>query len=209
MGEHDDRNDGAKSPEQRATEAAATFVNALNTIAAGCLVFSIGLVATASGYDQHSRCLIIASWGLLALTILAGSAAQATLPMHILYGESIFTSRVFEPIIRAQQLTFFFAMALLAYVLSVQLLSEPSSLAIRARTATSALARVEVCAPIRPSERITLIEMLRGDEINNIEEGVWHIRATTNGDPQKNRDIFVQAADGAVLSIPPLQRQQC
>jgi hypothetical protein len=185
----------------KATDLAATFINALNTIATGALVFSIGLVATAPAYDFWARIGLIGSWVAAAVSIIAGLAAQATIPLHVQNKVLIFYSRYFNWPARTQQIAFAIAMVLLAVVLARQLLSKPIAGSAGVPSAVQALDIAKHCVPHAAAGAVLKLELLPGDDSTALDQATWHVQLQRSAEPQTTVDLFVNAQSGAIATL--------
>lgn len=185
-----------------ATSSAGAFVNALTTIATGALVFSIGLVPSASDYTWLSRAFILATWALLALSILCGLAAQATIPMHTVHKVSVFNSPIFEIPVRAQQITFFLSVACLGTVLVNQLVTQPVASDAKVSSASEALLQVRKCFGPRSFKEVLAVEAVRGIDAAKLRDVSWHMRFLSRAKPVAKVDVFIMATDGSVRALP-------
>jgi hypothetical protein len=185
----------------KATDLAGTFINALNTIATGALVFSIGLVATAPAYDFWARIGLIGSWVAAAISIIAGLAAQATIPLHVQRKILIFYSPMFNWPTKIQQVAFAIAMVLLAVVLARQLLSKPVAGSVAVPSAMQALDIAKRCVPQSDAGAVLKLELLPGDDSTALDESTWHVQLQPSAKSRTPLDLFVNAQTGAVAAL--------
>jgi hypothetical protein len=185
----------------KATDLAGTFINALETIATGALVFSIGLVAMAPAYDFWARIGLIGSWVAAAASIIAGLAAQSTIPLHVQRKILIFYSPVFNWPARIQQIAFAIAMVLLAVVLARQLLSKPVASSAAVPSAVQALDIAKRCVPQADAGAVIKLELLPGDDGTALDQSTWHVQLQRSAKSQIALDLFVNAQTGAIATL--------
>jgi hypothetical protein len=207
------------APEQPAPTAASDALKAAGDIikvstglATGALVFSVSLLPNAWTYTPLTRALLVVSWFLLLVSIVAGILSQAAIPVLMADQNYDIENKFYTWPGRAHQLSFGLAVAILAFALITIVYSEPSYL--RVHTAADAIARARsVVDPQFEVRRVAKIELIK-DPSDRASYSTWHAqleivpKGASNLPSQppvaqsRFLDVFITARKGAVSTLP-------
>jgi hypothetical protein len=162
----------AQAAASDALKAAGDRIKVTTGLATGALVFSVGLLPNAWTYTPLTRVLLLVSWFLLLVSIVAGVLSQAAIPVLMADQDYDIEDRYFTWSGRAHQLSFAVAVVFLASALTTIVYSEPSDLRVRTAADAIALAKSEVGDKFEV-RRVTKIELIK-DASDRPSNSTWH-----------------------------------
>lgn len=198
--------------EKKAIDLAGDYVKVTTGLAAGALVFSIGLVPNMAGYTACGRMLIIIAWILLFLSMITGGLAQGAIPMQIARGVYDVEDPVFANTVKAHNLTFLVATLLLGAALVIVSTSEAPVEAFAIRTPTQAVEKAGEALPEGVKDhiaRVSVIELIKGAGQEKASLSSWHAQFEIRGGnvvsakpvPNYYVDVMVDPEDGKTAVI--------
>jgi len=193
-----------------ALKAAGDIIKLSTGLATGALVFGVGLLPNAPVYTPFVRGCLVASWGLLLVSIVAGVFSQAAIPVLIEDRNYSIEDPYFTYPGRAHQVLFGLGLLALALGLSAVLYAEPHRL--RIGTALEATRIVEKRIGTEYVIRqLTKIELIASPS-DHRNEATWHaqfevipkaeiVKGAGAAPSPRNLDVLVGARSGDLMIV--------
>ncbi len=204
-------NQVTSAPTPDALKAAGDIIKVSTGLATGALVFGVGLLPNAASYSPLTRVLLVLSWALLLVSIIAGILSQAAIPVLLADEDYDIENKYYTWPGRIHQVSFGFAVAILAAALISIMYSEPSHLSVS--TAADAVARAEAAVGGQLAvQEVTKIELINGPS-GSASDGTWHIqlevtpKTGAKSPPTPTAapgflDVFITAHKGMISTLP-------
>jgi uncharacterized membrane protein YiaA len=198
------------TPDSGGLDSAADFIKVSTGFAAGSLVFSVGLVNSASNLSNNARGFIFLAWITLFVAMVAGVLAFSRIPIQKAAKDYDLEDKFLTTPLKLHQISFALGVVFLGISLFLTLSGEAPASEQSAASALEALALAEPCVPKEMTiKRVSVIEGVKGIDATRPSLVTWHVQfeTTRKNDPPSNAtslsyiDVFVDARRGLASSL--------